>query len=268
MGEFDAARASATLVTMRGWNRPWLWGALALGLTGCATAAPVGGRQFYVDRYEPFAPGAAMRTIPSAESSSSEPLALAPGSRESAVSRARGLVGQTRLVVNGKRYGDDCTGLVRAVFEPLGVDLMTDAERGDNGVTAMWRFAAKHGRIFEGGRPLPGDLVFFKETYDLNRDGQTNDGLTHIGVVEDVEADGTVIVIHRVARGVVRYRMNLSAPSTQRTADGRKLNDWLRTEAPGSKPRLTGELFAGFATLLPVESQRARAPKTCGDGPC
>ena len=51
----------------------------------------------------------------------------------------------------------------------------------------------------------------------------------------------------------------VSATEAQlRTADGKRLNDWLRTEAPGSKPRLTAELFAGFATLLPVESSIAK----------
>lgn len=231
---------------------------VGLAVTGCATGAPVGGRHLYVERYEPFSRPAEGRAIPAPEvDDHAAPLALAPGSRESVVAAARGFLGKTRLVANGRRFGDDCTGFVRAVFEPLGVDLLGSASPGDNGVTAMWRFAAKHGRIFEGGRPLPGDLVFFKETYDLNRDGHTNDGLTHIGVVEDVEADGTVLVIHRVARGVVRYRMNLANPTQLRTEDGRRLNDWLRTEAPGSKPRLTAELFAGYATLLPVESRRA-----------
>ena len=67
-----------------------------------------------------------------------------------------------------------------------------------------------------------------------------------------------MLVIHRVARGVVRYRMNLGAPTQLRTLSGKRLNDWLRTETPGSKPRLTSELFAGFATLLPVESHLAR----------
>jgi hypothetical protein len=67
-----------------------------------------------------------------------------------------------------------------------------------------------------------------------------------------------VLVIHRVARGVVRYRMNLARPTQLRAADGKRVNDWLRTEAPGSKPRLTAELFAGFATLLPVESSLAK----------
>lgn len=232
--------------------------ALFLIATGCATGAPIGGRQFYVERYEPFARSATTRDIPEASDEGPKvPLVVAPGARGTAVGTAQALLGRSQVVVRGKRYGDDCTSFVRALYEPLGINLLTEAEPGDNGVTAMWRFASHHGRIFAGGRPLPGDLVFFKETYDLNRDGQTNDGLTHIGLVEDVEADGTVLVIHRVARGVVRYRMNLGAPTQLRTTGGKRLNDWLRTEAPGSKPRLTAELFAGFATLLPVESHLA-----------
>ena len=237
---------------------PWLTAALALGVTGCATGAPIGGRQFYVERYEPFARPAATREIPEPSERPATPVQVAAGARDTAVGTAQRLVGKQQVVVGGKRYGDDCTSFVRAIYEPLGVNLLTEAEPGDNGVTAMWRFASHHGRIFEGGRPIAGDLVFFKETYDLNRDGQTNDGLTHIGLVEDVEPDGTVLVIHRVARGVVRYRMNLSTPTQVRTASGKRLNDWLRTEAPGSKPRLTSELFAGFATLLPVESRLAK----------
>ncbi len=231
--------------------------AFALVGTGCATGAPVGGRHLFVDRYEPFTRPASTREIPVPAEHPAAPIGVAAGARATAVGTAQGLVGKNRVVVGGKRYGDDCTSFVKAVYEPLGVDLLTEAEPGDNGVTAMWRFASRHGRIFEGGRPLPGDLVFFKETYDQNRDGQANDGLTHIGLVEDVEADGTVLVIHRVARGVVRYRMNLNAPTQMRTRSGKRLNDWLRTEAPGSKPRLTAELFAGFATLLPIESELA-----------
>ncbi len=237
----------------------WLSAGLLLLATGCATGAPIGGRQFYVERYEPFAPAASTREIPAPQQDSAPtPLVIAPGARDTAVGTAQALLGKSRVVVAGKTWGDDCTSFVRALYEPLGVSLLSEAQPGDNGVTAMWRFASRHGRIFQGGRPLPGDLVFFKETSDRNRDGQENDGLTHIGLVEDVEADGTVLVIHRVARGVVRYRMNLSTPTQLRTAGGKRLNDWLRTEAPGSKPRLTAELFAGFATLLPVESQLAK----------
>lgn len=232
---------------------------LLLGLSGlgCATGAPVGARATLAERYEPFSRPAAARAIPAPEAPKPSPLVVRPGARDAAVSTARALLGRSQLVVAGRRFGDDCTGLVRAALEPLGLPLMSRAQAGDNAVTAIWRFAAQHGRVFQGGQPVPGDLVFFRETYDLNRDGRRNDGLTHVGLVEAVEADGTVAVIHRVARGVVRYRMNLAHPGQHVDGAGRRLNDWLRTEAPGARPHLIGELFAGYATLLPVEPRLA-----------
>lgn len=226
-------------------------------LTGCATGAPAGTRALLAEGYQPFSRAAATRDIPAPADAPTAPLVVAAGARDTAVGAARRLVGKSRIVVDGRRFGDDCTGLVRAAYAQVGVDLMTAAEPGDNGVTAIWRFASRHGRVYEGGRPVRGDLVFFRETYDLNRDGTVNDGLTHVGLVEDVGEDGTVVVIHRVARGVVRYRMNLTSRDVAVTRDGRKVNDWLRPEGAGSKPRLTSQLFAGFATLLPIESRFA-----------
>ena len=125
-------------------------------------------------------------------------------------------------------------------------------------IAAIYRYAQQRGRVFDAGRPMPGDLVFFRETYDLNRDGRLNDGLTHIGIVEDVDAEGTVTVIHRVSRGVVRYRMNLANPDVRvDRATGRVYNDALRHSGPGRREVLTGQLFAGYATLLSA-SERAQ----------
>ncbi|MDX2015251.1 MAG: hypothetical protein SFW67_33970 [Myxococcaceae bacterium] len=227
-------------------------------LVSCATGRPLGARVGVDDGFRPFAAAPSATTIPPPTVEAVKPLEVAPGARASAVELARGLVGARRVEVGGRRFGDDCTGLVRGVYSALGVDVMSAGQAGDNGVTAIWRFTAQRGRLYEGGRPLPGDLVFFRETYDLNRDGQVNDGLTHIGLVDDVEPDGTVLVIHRVARGVVRYRMNLSAPTQARDASGKVLNDGLRLAGNGSAPRLTGELFVSFGTLLPVEGSLAR----------
>lgn len=223
---------------------------------GCATGRPMGAARID-DAYRPFAMAPSAIAVPEASAEVS-PLEVAPGSRTKVVDAARALVGSKRVEVNGKRFGDDCTGLVRGVYSQLGVDLMSAGQPQDNGVTAIWRFTSQHGRLYEGGRPVAGDLVFFRETYDLNRDGAVNDGLTHIGLVDDVEGDGTVIVIHRVARGVVRYRMNLANPSTAKDAQGKVLNDGLRLPGAGSPQRLTGELFVSFGTLLPNERVAAR----------
>ncbi len=165
---------------------------------------------------------------------------------------ARALVGQSQVKVGGRTYPSDCTGLVEAVYTEAGLSLRGTAKPGDNGVTALYRYALNHGRVYNGGRPVAGDLVFFRETYDQNRDGRRNDGLTHVGIVDEVDRDGTVTVIHRVKRGVVRYRMNLAKPSVGKDpATGKILNDTLRAPGQGHSFALTGQLFAAYATVLP-----------------
>lgn len=156
--------------------------------------------------------------------------------------RARKLVGVSSLRRVSSRYPDDCTGLVRVAAEPEGVVLFDDnARASDNGVTAIWRRARAAGALHKR-RPRPGDLVFFRETYDRNRDGRRNDGLTHIAVVESVAPDGTVTFVHRGGKGVSRSRMNLKAPRDK------KRNDYLRSADRRTRAYLTGELFAVYAS--------------------
>jgi hypothetical protein len=98
-------------------------------------------------------------------------------------------------------------------------------------------------------QPRPGDLVFFRETYDRNRDGERNDGLTHIGVVEAVAKDGTVTFIHRGGGGVKRSVMNLKRPDARGDKRSGYFNDWLRRSSDADRAYLTGELFAGYAAV-------------------
>jgi len=65
------------------------------------------------------------------------------------------------------------------------------------------------------------------------------------------------MVIHRVARGVVRYKMNLQFKDSAVNEAGRPVNDYLRVAGAQQKPQLTSQLFAGYATLLPIEARLA-----------
>ena len=154
---------------------------------------------------------------------------------------ASSLVGLRGLSRVSREVPDDCTGLVRVAFYAAGIDLMAHGNlRGENGVSAIWRMAeAARATHFKG--PLPGDLVFFIETYDRNRDGVRNDGRTHIGVVESVEPDGTVVFVHRSGRGVGRSKLHPSRP-------GRPHNDVLRPASSVARAYDAGELFAGYAS--------------------
>ncbi|ATB33240.1 CHAP domain-containing protein [Melittangium boletus] len=227
-------------------------------LTGCATSTPPGGRLFASNyQYSPLTPPAAPRPIPSGSESeepspADDPPASLSGSRDDVLAAARKLVGSKQVRVDGKTWPSDCTGFVEAVYGKAGVSFRGAAKAGDNGVTAFYRYAQAQGRVFTKGKPRPGDLVFFRETYDRNKDGRRNDGLTHVGLVDEVARDGTVVVIHRVSRGVVRYRMNLARPSVRKDPrTGVVLNDMLRVPKGKKMPVLTGQLFAAYGSVLP-----------------
>ncbi len=172
---------------------------------------------------------------------------------------AAAFVGARRIEVDGRRFPFDCSGLARGVYLAHGTDLYDGAETEETatGVRLIHQYVASRGRLHRGPDPRPGDLVFFHNTWDRNRDGRVNDMLTHVGIVELVEADGTVVFVSRVSRGVERYRMNLATPHLHRAPDGRILNDYMRRKRsndPDPIRYLTGELFAGFGTLGPSEA--------------
>jgi hypothetical protein len=176
--------------------------------------------------------------------------------RQQAVAKtAASLVGARVVEVNGRRIAYDCAGVTRAIYLKHGIDLYesTDVSRQTNGVRVIYHHVRRHGRIHQGPVVRAGDLVFFDNTWDSNEDGAVNDPLTHVGVVERVESDGTVVFISRVAGAVERYRMNLAYPHIHHTDDGRILNDYLRRKKwrdTDGTPYLTGELFAAFGTRL------------------
>ncbi|MDH5724918.1 MAG: CHAP domain-containing protein [Nitrospira sp.] len=163
-------------------------------------------------------------------------------------------VGKSRVEVAGRRYNPDCSGFVRGVYASQRVDLfggLGELNEG-NGVGRIYTHVVEHGRIHYGPTVHPGDLVFFHNTWDFNRDGLPNDPLTHVGVVEKVEPDGTVLFVSSLSKGIERYRMNLQHPDIHRTPDGRVLNHFLRrkrsADVLGTR-YLSGQLFAAFGTL-------------------
>ena len=176
-------------------------------------------------------------------------------SRSAIARTAAKLVGATTIESNGQRIAYDCAGMTRAVFLKHGIDLYGSkpSDSRANGVQIIHAHILKKGTFHQGPVAHPGDLVFFNNTWDYNGDGKVNDPLTHIGIVERQEPNGTVIFISRVAGAVERYHMNLGLPHIHKTADGRILNDYLRRKGasdPDHTSYLTGELFTQFATRV------------------
>lgn len=158
------------------------------------------------------------------------------------------LVGKNRLVVNGKTYRDDCSGLVMAAYARTGRSLA-------GGSADMFALAKELDVLHRKKLPEPGDVAFFDDTWDKNGNGRRDDELSHVAIVERVEEDGTIVLVHRGSKGVVRIRMNLREPHVGRREDGVVLNDGLRAGKDDGGPRLTGELWRAFGSFweLPPE---------------
>ena len=206
-------------------------------LVGCATSP--------VERPDTSAP----ETRPCCRS-----VKLGP-SRTAIVRTAAKLVGAKTIQSQGRRIAYDCAGVTRAIYLEHGIDLYNSSttDRRANGVRLIYNHMRQHGRLHQGPMVQPGDLVFFDNTWDFNGDGMLNDPLTHVGVVEQIEDDGTVVFISRVADAVERYRMNLALPRVHKTADGRILNDYIRRKRPTDPEEmghLAGELFTFYGTRL------------------
>jgi cell wall-associated NlpC family hydrolase len=162
---------------------------------------------------------------------------------------AERLEGIVSLRQVSRQVPDECTGFVRLAYRQAGVELLgPEALATDNGVTAIYRHAQALGAL-HSHRPRPGDLAFFEETYDRNRDGKRNDGLTHVALVTGVEPDGTVHFLHRVSAGVRQSVMNLSHRDLARGPSGERWNDVLRSASKKLRAYLTGELFAAYASV-------------------
>ena len=140
---------------------------------------------------------------------------------------------------------DDCSGFARLIYRREGVDLSTlPARPGENGVTNIRRLAAARRALRKV--PRPGDLVFFRNTTSRR-------GYTHVGIVDSVRYPH-VSFVHRAGRGIVRSRLDLLHPRR------RESNDIIKR---GARPRLAGELVAGFAAPDPLRKgpgQEARRP--------
>jgi hypothetical protein len=167
------------------------------------------------------------------------------------VAKAAGYyVGKRVLTCAGEQYRYDCSGLVNVIYRRAGLDI------GKYNAAMMWQLAKEHDVLRTRGEPLPGDVVFFDNTYDRNKDGRLNDELTHVAVVESMADDGTATMVHKGSKGVVRITMNLRNPGERRGPEGEDWNAWLRVRKSGDSkdtPYLSGELYVGHASFWAVE---------------
>ena len=113
-----------------------------------------------------------------------------------------------------KGFRNDCSGFVMASYDRAGEPVVGNTR-------SLWADAEAEKRTHARKRPDPGDLVFFDNTYDRNGNGRRDDPLTHIGIVLDVDDDGTIAVAHGgTSKGRTLLYMNLYTPAVRRDDEG------------------------------------------------
>ncbi len=153
-----------------------------------------------------------------------------------AIDTASALLGSKTIVVDGVNYGSDCTALVRAAFARAGHPFPPEARDA----RSMLVVADRQGAVQPSRRASTGDLVFLAD--------HPGGPARHVALVTRSEPDGTLTVLHLVARGVRRVRMNLAYPDrTSDPATGRHINDLLRVD---SRPEPAGRLVVAVSDLL------------------
>ena len=183
-----------------------------------------------------------------------------PGSRTAEQTRSKlaeggkYVLGKRRLVIRGRRFNMDCTGAVLAIYYYAGIDLTRDFDRySGNGVMRLYSSLKAQELIYETQLPVTGDIIFWDNTYDRNRDGRWNDALTHVGMVMNASRDGTIEYVHlNYRKGIVIEYMNLRQPEVHEQLERgrmRIVNSPMRMIQPGrNHPQqwLSGQLYKSF----------------------
>jgi hypothetical protein len=157
------------------------------------------------------------------------------------VDYAKSVVGVKKIPkVGGKGFTSDCIGFVNYVYYKAGIDLQKVYGDGNRGVDALYYGLENYSFVYRAQIAKPGDIIFFDNTYDVNKNKKWDDPLSHVGIVESIGKHGTITYIHFSSQGVVYDTMNLYYPKTyafikKGTKDKIIINSYLKKKKKGEK---------------------------------
>lgn len=169
--------------------------------------------------------------------------------RDAIVRGGLSLVGKETLVVKGITYPADCTGVVRATYAFADMDLAYRFGHYEgNGVRRIYLTLHDQGLLYATAYPVPGDIIFWDNTWDANGNKLADDELTHMGLVVAAEKDGSISYLHyHYRQGPTIESMNLLQPDIDHAKDGRQINAALRMRgSPPGPANNAAQLFRAF----------------------
>ncbi len=165
--------------------------------------------------------------------------------------------GQKSLLVKGRKFRMDCSGVVSALYYYAGIDLQKYyPEYSGSGTERIYKLLEDHNLLEKNWLPETGDIIFWDNSYDRNNNGKRDDMLTHVGMVVERDKFGNIIYIHHnYSKGIVFEKMNIryrnkhtitqkgvvviiNSPMRKKNSPARNINKWLagqlyNSSAPG-----------------------------------
>lgn len=171
----------------------------------------------------------------------------------------RGAIVQSALRYLHKSSGRDCSGFVELVNfqneEPYykSKDLATYYDN-TNRSKAIFNIMKAKNRVFEKESPKVGDLVFFEDTLQKSKRKIGSLNITHVGIVTQVDNDGTVHFIHNIQGKNRIDQLNIKFADAQ-ILGAKNVNSYLK-RCDSKKPKeecLSSYFFSAFAAPILIE---------------
>ncbi len=169
--------------------------------------------------------------------------------RKTIVETAYSVVRSQSLDIKGKKFNTDCTGVILALCYSAGIDLTKDFGKYSGiGVSRLYSALNDAGLLYDTLYPLPGDIIFWDNTWDKNGDEKWNDPLTHTGLVVNTDGMGNIeYVHHHYRKGIIIEKMNLLNPDTYQDGGGIVNSPMrMRNSKPNTGKWLSGQLYHIF----------------------
>ncbi|MDO9068204.1 MAG: NlpC/P60 family protein, partial [Deltaproteobacteria bacterium] len=176
-----------------------------------------------------------------------EPAGEEMQARLALVNYAKSLIGVKRLSEMDGRFKNDCSGFVNGVYAVMGRKIKYNFVRQGRPLSESLYLILRDKNLSYGDRePRPADAVFFKNTLE-----NSYDKITHVGLVELVQEDGTMVILHYGSGRVGRIKMNLRHPYDYKNDRGEIINDDLRRNGGRqSRDDLAGALYFMFGDVF------------------
>ncbi len=163
---------------------------------------------------------------------------------------------RTALSYVNSKYRFDCSGFIKHIMKKNHISIFNRQmiyTSHSNGVKLIYNTLKRYHKIFKDVRRANiGDLIFFNNTYDKNRNRRLDDRLTHIAIIVKKYKDGTIKYVHSSNKGIKVGYMNLYRKNIYKYKN-RIINSFLRRKKKNDSPYtkyLSGELFYSFGTIF------------------